>query len=96
MSHVKRIILISLAAFALYYGGQIYVATRMYKLMPQCYDSEMLANIDKKNVLNAVKIKDARQFWSCIKEKQTFVDGLLFRLVYFKVPETWLVQPTND
>ena len=93
---IKKIILISLALFALYYGGQMYVAARMYKLMPKCYDAEMLAHIDNKNVPNAVKMEDARKFWSCVKEKQTFVDGLLFRLVYFKVPKTWLIQPTND
>jgi len=92
---IKKIILISLAAFVFYYGGQIYVAARMANIIPLCVDNKITTEMEKK-ASEEEKIKYAREGWSCIQEKLTFIDSVLFKLLYFKIPETWLNQPANS
>jgi hypothetical protein len=92
---IKKIILFSLLAFAFYYGGKIYVATRMLSIVPLCADNKVIAEMERNNASKDEKLKYARESWSCILEKQTFLDAVLFKLLYFKVPENWLKQPAN-
>jgi hypothetical protein len=93
---IKKIILFSLVAFAFYYGGQIYVATRMLHIVPLCSDKKVISEMERNNASKDEKLKYARESWSCIQEKLSFIDSVLFKLLYFKIPETWLNQPANS
>ncbi|MDO9014658.1 MAG: hypothetical protein Q7U84_07780 [Polynucleobacter sp.] len=91
---IKKLLLVSLAIFAIYYGGKYYVVFRLADLMPECVDMKVLSEMDKENAPREEKIRFAREGWSCIKEKQNIFDKAMF-WAFFKIPDTWLVQPTK-
>ena len=91
---IKKLLLISLAIFAVYHGGRYYVAYRLVNLMPECVDMKVLSKMDKEDAPREEKIRLAREGWSCIKEKQTTFDKVVF-WAFFKIPDTWLVQPAE-
>lgn len=86
----KKIILFSLAAIVLYFGGKFYLIMRLGNLASECGDYAVVSEMQKNNTPAPEKLIYSAKVWACVKGKQTIIDSL-----FFKIPETWLNPPPN-
>lgn len=88
---VKKIILITLASVVLYYGGKFYLIMRWGNMISECGDYSVVSEMQKDKAPTAEKLKYSAKVWACVKEKQTFIDAM-----FFKIPEGWLNPPSTQ
>ena len=82
---LKKIIIILLVGSTIYYVGHSYTTSRLYEIMPQCFDN---AKVEKANKLNSTKLKMEyiQEFWSCVQSKKTPLDNILFKIFNNQIP----------